>query len=63
MNKTVFEISKMDCPSEKNLIRMKLDGISSIVGLDFDIPNCRLMVFHSGEIAEIEKSIFKYPWH
>ncbi|MDD2984637.1 MAG: cation transporter, partial [Crocinitomicaceae bacterium] len=30
MNKTIFEITKMDCPSEENLIRMKLDGISSI---------------------------------
>lgn len=59
MNKTVFEITKMDCPSEENLIRMKLDGISSIAGLDFDIPNRRLMVFHSGEIAEIEKSIIE----
>ncbi|MFA7648860.1 MAG: cation transporter, partial [Flavobacteriaceae bacterium] len=39
MKKTIFEITKMDCPSEENLIRMKLDGISSIVNLDFDIPN------------------------
>jgi len=39
MNKTIFEITKMDCPSEENLIRMKLDGISSIANLDFDIPN------------------------
>ncbi|WP_417197885.1 hypothetical protein [Bizionia sp.] len=30
MKKTIFEITKMDCPSEENLIRMKLDGISSI---------------------------------
>jgi Co/Zn/Cd efflux system component len=39
VNKTIFEITKMDCPSEENLIRMKLDGISGIVNLDFDIPN------------------------
>lgn len=57
MNKTVFEISKMDCPSEENLIRMKLDGISGIVNLDFDIPNRKLTVFHSGEIDQIEKSV------
>lgn len=47
----------MDCPSEENLIRMKLDGISSIVNLDFDIPNRRLIVFHNGQIEQIEKSI------
>ncbi|MEO2064233.1 MAG: cation transporter [Christiangramia sp.] len=57
MQKSVFEISKMDCPSEENLIRMKLDGISGIKNLEFDIPNRRLQVFHHGEVQEIEKSI------
>ncbi len=57
MEKTIFEIAKMDCPSEENLIRMKLDGISSIKNLDFDIPNRKLTVFHNGQIDQIEKSI------
>ena len=38
---------------------MKLDGISSIVNLDFDIPNRKLTVFHSGEIDQIEKSVLE----
>lgn len=59
MKKTLFEINQMDCPSEENLIRMKLDGISSIVNLDFDIPNRKLTVFHSGEIDQIEKFILE----
>jgi Co/Zn/Cd efflux system component len=59
VNKTIFEITKMDCPSEENLIRMKLDGISSIANLDFDISNRKLTVFHSGEIDQIEKSIIE----
>jgi cation transport ATPase len=59
MNKTIFEITKMDCPSEENLIRMKLDGISSIANLDFDIPNRKLIVFHSGQIDQIEKSVIE----
>ena len=45
MKKTIFEITKMDCPSEENLIRMKLDGMSSIANLDFDIPNRKLTRF------------------
>jgi len=49
----------MDCPSEENLIRMKLDGISSIKNLDFDIPNRKLSVFHEGEIDRIERSIIE----
>tara|TARA_B110000305_G_scaffold14688_1_gene13754 strand:- start:45 stop:872 length:828 start_codon:yes stop_codon:yes gene_type:complete len=59
MNKTIFEITKMDCLSEENLIRMKLDGISSIANLDFDIPNQKLIIFYSGEIDLIEKSIIE----
>lgn len=57
MEKTIFEISKMDCPSEENLIRMKLDGISNIKHLEFDIPNRQLTVFHWGGIDDIEQSI------
>ncbi|MFY7709091.1 cation transporter, partial [Tenacibaculum sp. MEBiC07804] len=59
MNKTIFEITKMDCPSEENLIRMKLDGISNIANLDFDIPNRKLTVFHSGAIDQIENSVIE----
>ncbi len=59
MQKSVFEIAKMDCPSEENLIRMKLDGISGIANLDFDIPNRKLTVFHIGKIDEIEKSVIE----
>jgi len=57
MEKTIFEVAKMDCPSEENLIRMKLDNISSIKNLDFDIPNRKLTVFHKGQIEEIEASL------
>ena len=59
MEKTIFEITKMDCPSEENLIRMKLDGISSIKNLGFDIPNRKLTIFHNGQIDQIEKSIIE----
>lgn len=47
----------MDCPSEENLIRMKLDGISSIANLDFDIPNRKLTVFHKDGIEQIESAV------
>jgi len=57
MEKTVFEITKMDCSSEENLIRMKLDGISSIRNLDFNIPNRTLTVYHLGQVDQIEQSI------
>ncbi|MBI9052516.1 MAG: cation transporter [Bacteroidales bacterium] len=57
MLKTTFEISKMDCPSEESLIRMKLDEIKGIKKLDFDIPNRKLFVYHIGQLEMIEKYI------
>jgi Co/Zn/Cd efflux system component len=57
VEKTIFEITKMDCPSEENLIRMKLDGISEIKNLEFDIPNRKLTVTHTGKLELIENSI------
>ncbi len=59
MEKTVFEISKMDCPSEENLIRMKLDGISEIKNLEFDIANRKLTVYHTDKLEQIENSILE----
>tara|TARA_R110002050_G_scaffold171113_2_gene303093 strand:- start:358 stop:1119 length:762 start_codon:yes stop_codon:yes gene_type:complete len=47
----------MDCPSEESLIRMKLDGISAIRHLDFDIPNRTLIVFHDKNLEQIERAI------
>ena len=46
MKKSEYHISKMDCPSEENMIRMKLDGLSTIKKLEFDIENRNLTVFH-----------------
>lgn len=37
----------MDCPSEEQMIRMKLDGLSNIQALEFDIPNRQLSVYHT----------------
>lgn len=59
MNKTLFEIAKMDCPAEENLIRIKLEDFSAIKNLSFDLTNRQLTVFHSGEIGPIEKSILE----
>jgi Co/Zn/Cd efflux system component len=54
MLKSIFTISKMDCPSEERLIRMKLEGIPEIRQLDFDIANRKLTVIMTDENPEIE---------
>jgi Co/Zn/Cd efflux system component len=47
-----FKISKMDCPSEENLIRIKLRDIQGIRFLDFDLENRELKVVHEEEVKE-----------
>ncbi len=47
----------MDCPSEEQMIRMKLDGIAQIKELKFDIEGRLLEVVHSDEVDTIESSI------
>ncbi|AFK05682.1 cation efflux protein (plasmid) [Emticicia oligotrophica DSM 17448] len=53
MLKTTFKISKMDCPSEEQMIRMKLADLTDIEYLDFDIPNRQLTVFHNENYDQI----------
>ena len=53
MQKTTFKISKMDCPSEEQMIRMKLADLTNINSLDFDIPNRQLTVFHTDNYDQI----------
>ncbi|MGB0390722.1 MAG: cation transporter [Salibacteraceae bacterium] len=53
MKETVFEIAQMDCPSEEQLIRMKLADCSFIKHLDFKIQDRKLTVFHEGESHRI----------
>jgi Co/Zn/Cd efflux system component len=53
MQKSTFKIAKMDCPSEEQMIRMKLAELTNINSLDFDIANRKLVVFHTGKYDEI----------
>jgi Co/Zn/Cd efflux system component len=57
MQKTTFAIEKMDCPSEEQLIRLKLEGFSNISSLQFDIPGRRLDIFHTGDYELFDKAL------
>lgn len=48
----------MDCPSEENMIRMKLDGIP-FKKLEFDITNRNLFVFHEGAVDPIYAALIE----
>lgn len=57
MEKTIIEISKMDCPSEETMIRMKLEGLSTIKKLEFDILQRKLTVLHDGGLDQIVSAV------
>lgn len=47
----------MDCPSEEQMIRMKLEDVASIQQLQFDIANRKLTVFHKNEPSLFDSKI------
>ncbi len=57
ITKSTFIIEKMDCPSEENMIRMKLDGIEGIEKLTFDIPQRTLHVYHKDHLPLIDERL------
>ena len=57
MFKSEFHIAKMDCPSEENMIRLKLDGLAGISKLEFDLESRDLFVFHSIDDQDISERL------
>lgn len=48
MKKTIFTISHMDCPTEEQMVRMKLEAMAGIEALEFDLHRRTLIVHHNG---------------
>jgi len=57
MYQSTYNISKMDCPSEENLIRIKLDGLDFVKKLEFYIETRTLIVLHSEKSPEISNRL------
>jgi Co/Zn/Cd efflux system component len=53
ISRSIFGIPKMDCPSEENLIRLKLAELA-ILRLEFDLDKRELVVFHSETLPSLE---------
>lgn len=52
-----YKIDKMDCPSEEQMIRMKLESLENIKNLKFDIPKRKLTVLHLNNNNKITSHI------
>lgn len=57
MIRSTFHIEQMDCASEEQMIRMKLEGNPDIRQLSFDIPGRTLVVLHEGAPEVVSRSI------
>lgn len=57
MKKTIFKIEQMDCPSEENLIRMKLQNIEGIAKQEYNLKDRTMIVYHTGNYQTIEQQI------
>jgi len=57
MKKTDYNIPNMDCSSEEQMIRMKLEGIREIQSLQFNLSDRQLEVFHTGGAEDITRSL------
>ncbi|NEV93128.1 cation transporter [Psychroflexus sp. YR1-1] len=47
----------MDCPSEEQMIRMKLENFEEVKQLCFDLSNRKLEVYHTTNVAGIHQAI------
>lgn len=57
MQKTTFAVQQMDCASEEQLVRLKLQEVSNISSLQFDLSNRKLDVFHTGDYQLIFEAL------
>ncbi|QYY35476.1 MULTISPECIES: cation transporter [Cerasicoccaceae] len=55
--KSTYHIEKMDCPSEKQMVRLKIEPLESVLGLSFDIPQRTVHVIHQGNAELITEAI------
>lgn len=53
MKQTTFDIEDMDCSSEEQMIRLRLEAAAGVARLEFDLAQRRLVVFHDGSPSAI----------
>lgn len=54
LERMTFNVPKMDCAAEEQLVRMKLSDVPSVKHLEFNIPSRTLVITQSGDSATIE---------
>jgi Co/Zn/Cd efflux system component len=55
MQRTLFKIPKMDCPSEERMIRMAIENQKEVRKLEFDISQRQMTLYHEGTPEKFAK--------
>ncbi len=53
VNKTLFKVPKMDCPSEERTFRMAFEGNDNVQKLEFNLTQRQLEIFHRNTAEEV----------
>lgn len=54
---SVFDVPKMDCPSEENLIRTAFASFEATVVFEFDLPGRKVHIYHPDMADKVEKAM------
>lgn len=57
VQQSVYRIENMDCPTEEGLIREKLQNMSGVQGLEFNLVQRKLTVAHSLPAVEVQAAL------
>lgn len=57
MKETVYRVDKMDCPTEEQLIRKRLEGHEGVQELKFNLMERKLTVIHTLEETALDKEL------
>lgn len=57
MKETVYRVDKMDCPTEEQLIRKRLEGHEGVHELKFNLMDRKLTVIHTLEETALDKEL------
>jgi Co/Zn/Cd efflux system component len=57
MKKSVFYLQKMDCPTEEQLVRMKLSEFKGVKKMSFDLNERQVTIHHLGELKPLKRAL------
>lgn len=55
--KSSYHVEKLDCPSEEQMIRLKMEGLEAVLCISVDIQQRMVSVVHRGDVEPISKAL------